>query len=47
MKVVAIGADISSNDVSVSDSLVENIERDIPNLIELGAKKAALRNIKK
>ena len=45
MKVVAIGADISSNDVSVSDSLVENIERDIPNLIELGAKKAALTNI--
>ena len=31
MKVVAIGADISSNDVSVSDSLVENIEKDIPN----------------
>ena len=26
MKVVAIGADISSNDVSVSDSLVKNIE---------------------
>ena len=45
MKVVAIGADISNNDVSVSDSLVENIERDIPKLIELGAKKAALTNI--
>ena len=27
MKVVAIGADISSNDVSVSESLVENIEK--------------------
>ena len=45
MKVVAIGADISSNDVSVSDSLVENVERRIPKLLELGAKKAALTNI--
>ncbi|MDO5849841.1 MAG: hypothetical protein Q4P14_01375 [Methanobacteriaceae archaeon] len=45
MKVVAIGADISANDVSVSESLVENIEKDIPKLIELGAKKAALTNI--
>ena len=45
MKVVAIGADISSNDVSVSDSLVENIEKDIPKLLELGARKAALTNI--
>ena len=45
MKVVAIGADISNNDVSVSDSLVENIEKDIPKLLELGAKKAALTNI--
>ena len=45
MKVVAIGADISSNDVSVSQSLVENIEKDIPKLLDLGAKKAALTNI--
>lgn len=45
MKVVAIGADISNNDVSVSDSLIENIEKDIPKLIELGAKKAALTNV--
>ena len=45
MKVVAIGADISSNDVSVSDSLVENIENDIPKLLELGARKAALTNV--
>lgn len=45
MKVVAIGADISNNDVSVSDSLVENIEKDIPKLLELGARKAALTNI--
>ena len=45
MKVVAIGADISSNDVSVSDSLVENLEKRIPKLMELGAKKAALTNV--
>ena len=45
MKVVAIGADISNNDVSVSNSLVENIEKDIPKLIDLGAKKAALTNV--
>lgn len=45
MKVVAIGADISNNDVSVSDSLVDNIEKDIPKLLELGAKKAALTNV--
>lgn len=45
MKVVAIGADISTNDVSVSDSLIENIEKEIPKLIDLGAKKAALTNI--
>ena len=45
MKVVAIGADISSNDVSVSDSLIENIEKEIPKLIDLGAKKAALTNV--
>ncbi len=45
MKVVAIGADISSNDVSVSDSLVKNIEKDIPKLLELGARKAALTNV--
>ena len=45
MKVVAIGADISNNDVSVSKSLVENIEKDIPKLIDLGAKRAALTNV--
>lgn len=45
MKVVAIGADISKNDVSVSDSLVKNIEEDIHKLLKLGAKKAALTNI--
>ena len=45
MKVTAIGADISNNDVSCSLSLVENLERDIPKLLELGAEKAALTNI--
>ena len=45
MKVVAIGADISNNDVSVSDSLVRNIEKRIPKLLDLGARRAALTNI--
>ena len=45
MKVTAIGADISNNDVSCSPSLIENLEKDIPNLLELGAEKAALTNI--
>lgn len=45
MKVVAIGADISNNDVSCSNSLVNNIESDIYKLKELGARDAALTNI--
>ncbi|MDR2967477.1 MAG: hypothetical protein LBU74_05975 [Methanobacteriaceae archaeon] len=45
MKVIAIGADISINDVSCSKSLINNIEKDIPNLIDLGASHAALTNI--
>jgi len=45
LKVTAIGADISINDVSCSKSLIENIEKDIPNLIDLGASHAALTNI--
>lgn len=45
MKTVAIGADISKNDVSVSDSLIKNIEKDIPNLIDLGAINAGLTNV--
>ncbi len=45
MKVTAIGADISNNDVSCSPSLIENLEKDIPKLLELGAEKAALTNI--
>ncbi|MEE0925405.1 MAG: hypothetical protein U0L35_06875, partial [Methanobrevibacter sp.] len=45
MKVTAIGADISNNDVSCSHSLIENLEKDIPKLLEIGAEKAALTNI--
>ncbi|MGF7118099.1 hypothetical protein [Methanobacterium oryzae] len=45
MKVTAIGADISINDVSCSCSLVKNIENDIHKLLDLGAYKAALTNI--
>ena len=45
MKVTAIGADISINDVSCSESLIMNIEDDIPDIIELGATHAALTNI--
>lgn len=45
MKLTSIGADISRNDVSTSSSLVKNIERDIPQLLEIGAYKAALTNI--
>jgi hypothetical protein len=45
LKVTAIGADISGNDVSCSKNLIKNIERDIPTLIKRGAYKAALTNI--
>lgn len=45
MKLTSIGADISRNDVSCSSSLVKNVERDIPQLLEIGAYKAALTNI--
>lgn len=45
LKVTAIGADISRNDVSCSESLVKNIENDIFKLVELGAEKAGLTNI--
>ncbi|EKF86089.1 hypothetical protein [Methanobacterium formicicum] len=45
MKVTAIGADISGNDVSCSKNLIKNIEKDIPTLIKKGAYKAALTNI--
>lgn len=45
MKLTAIGADISINDVSCSKSLIRNIESNIPELIDIGAYKAALTNI--
>ncbi|KAF5083981.1 hypothetical protein [Methanobacterium aggregans] len=45
MKLTSIGADISGNDVSCSKKLVKNLERDIPSLLDIGAKKAALTNI--
>ncbi len=45
MKITAIGADISKNDVSCSDSLVNNIEENLYRLKELGALDAALTNV--
>lgn len=45
MKLTAIGADISVNDVSCSKSLICNIENDISKLVDIGAYKAALTNI--
>jgi hypothetical protein len=45
LKITSIGADISGNDVSCSKTLIENIEKDIPDLIKIGAYKAALTNV--
>ncbi|MDR2829826.1 MAG: hypothetical protein LBB45_02120 [Methanobrevibacter sp.] len=45
MKVIAIGADISSNDVSVSKTLISNIENNIYRIKDLGAEKVGLTNI--
>jgi hypothetical protein len=45
VKVTAIGADISKNDVYCSESLINDLEISIPSLIELGADYAALTNI--
>ena len=45
MKLTSIGADVSNNDVSCSKSMIRNIEKDIPNLLDIGANKAALTNI--
>ncbi|MDI6644527.1 MAG: hypothetical protein QME14_05650 [Methanobacteriaceae archaeon] len=45
MKITAIGADISRNDVSCSYELIRNLEVDIPQLIEHGAYSAALTNV--
>ncbi len=45
LKVTAIGADISKNDVSCSPMLVETIENNLYRLKELGARAAALTNV--
>ena len=45
MKITAIGADISKNDVSCSSKLVETIESNLHTLKELGARDAALTNV--
>lgn len=45
MKITAIGADISRNDVSCSNTLVENIESDLYKLKALGARDVALTNV--
>ncbi len=45
MKITSIGADISKNDVSCSNSLVKNIEADLYKLNLLGAVDAGLTNI--
>ena len=45
MKVIAIGDDISKNDVSCSTSLVNNIEKNLFKLTELGASHSALTNV--
>ena len=45
MKITAIGADISRNDVSCSTELVETIENNLYRLKELGARDAGLTNV--
>lgn len=45
MKITSIGADISNNDVSCSPQLIKNVEKGIPQLLELGAHSAALTNV--
>ncbi|KZX16474.1 hypothetical protein [Methanobrevibacter curvatus] len=45
MKTIAIGADISSNDVSTSKSLIKNVENDLYKLKELGAIASGLTNV--
>ena len=45
MKVTAIGADISKNDVSCSTTLTNNIEKNLYKITELGASRAALTNV--
>lgn len=45
MKITAIGADISRNDVSCSSMLVENIENNLHKVLKLGATSVALTNV--
>jgi hypothetical protein len=45
LKVTAIGADISKNDVSCSSRLVETIEKNLQSVIDLGARNAELTNV--
>ena len=45
MKITAIGADISRNDVFCSPTLVKNIEENLYRLKEIGAMDAALTNV--
>lgn len=45
MKIIAIGADISKNDVFCSTMLVETIEKNLYKVKELGARDVALTNV--
>ncbi len=45
MKITAIGADISKNDVSCSTELVETIEKNLYQVKQVGAKDVALTNV--
>ena len=45
MKITAMGADISKNDVSCSSMLVETIEKNLYRVKELGARAVALTNV--
>ena len=45
MKITAIGADISKNDVSCSSKLVETIEKNLQSVLDLGARDVALTNV--
>ena len=45
LKITAIGADISRNDVSCSAELVETIEKNLHTVKELGARDVALTNV--
>ena len=45
MKITAIGADISKNDVSCSSKLVETIEKNLQSVKDLGTRDVALTNV--